>query len=345
MKQVFLHTKWAFIVAAMVFLVACSKDIKTPISMTDLPIALQKSIENPSPSIWEFKGPQGTKVYILGSIHALPKNTRWQTPLLDQIIKEVDQLVLERVPVRSSHEGLKILQYILDYGYSKTEKNSLLGELPGNNLAQARNLWLSSAPDIDGDGVTDAFYRVRPWYYFLITAASPDIPIKGLEVSADLQVTPTEGVEAYLKQALSPSKTKAIVSNFETLSLLAEVGDRVAVDLIKYRLKNIAKTRMQLIDRLSKEIDIRHAWLEGDDVRFWRAYLKRELNTPEAQHEILINRRNAKWLKPIEGYINGNADTLITVGAAHLYGEKGILNQLEARGYQLAKVQGKEISP
>jgi uncharacterized protein YbaP (TraB family) len=325
----------------MVLVTACSEAIKVPVSISDLPISLQKNIDHPSPSIWQVEGRQGAKIYILGSIHALSKDTNWQTPLLGKIIESVDQLVLERVPVRSSHEGLQILQYILDHGYSKTEKNSLLDELPRKNHAQARNLWLSSAPDIDGDGITDAFYRVRPWYYFLITAASPDIPIKGLEVAADLEVTTMAGVEAYLKRKFAPLKTKAIVSNFETLSLLAQVGDKAALDLIKYRMENIAKTRRQLIKRLSHEIEIRQAWLKGDDNRFWQAYLAREANTPQEQHEILINKRNVKWLKPIEDYINGNENILLTVGAAHLYGNQGVLNQLKAKGYEILKVQGK----
>ncbi len=341
MKCAFIQFKIAISIAVMVLFTACAETVKAPVIVSDLPISLQKNIEHPSPSIWQVEGRQGAKVYILGSIHALPRDTKWQTPLLGKIIESVDQLVLERVPVRSSHEGLQILQYILDYGYSKTEKNSLLDELPRKNHAQARNLWLSSAPDIDGDGITDAFYRVRPWYYFLITAASPDIPIKGLEVASDLEVTTTAGVEAYLKRKFSPLKTKAIVSNFETLSLLAQVGDKAALDLIKYRMENIAKTRRQLIKRLSHEIEIRQAWLKGDDGRFWQAYLAREANTPQEQHETLINKRNVKWLKPIEEYINGNEDILLTVGAAHLYGTQGILNQLKTRGYDISKVQGK----
>lgn len=60
----------------------------------------------------------------------------------------------------------------------------------------------------------------------------------------------------------------------------------------------------------------------------------------EKRNRLIVDERNKNWLKQIPGLIEKKS-SLIAVGAAHLPGEKGIINQLRELGYTVTLVQRK----
>jgi len=56
-------------------------------------------------------------------------------------------------------------------------------------------------------------------------------------------------------------------------------------------------------------------------------------------YQTLIVDRNNKWVKDIEGYLNGLGNTMVVVGAAHLVGDNGLVNLLRKLGYKVVKLQ------
>jgi uncharacterized protein YbaP (TraB family) len=56
-------------------------------------------------------------------------------------------------------------------------------------------------------------------------------------------------------------------------------------------------------------------------------------------YQTLIVDRNNKWVRNIEGYLNGSGNTMVVVGAAHLVGVDGLINLLRKRGYKVVKLQ------
>ena len=60
-------------------------------------------------------------------------------------------------------------------------------------------------------------------------------------------------------------------------------------------------------------------------------------STP-GEEEALIYGRNAAWVKAMPAMM-GEAPTLFVVGAAHLPGEKGVLELLRAKGYTVEAVK------
>ena len=60
-------------------------------------------------------------------------------------------------------------------------------------------------------------------------------------------------------------------------------------------------------------------------------------STPK-EEEILIYGRNAAWVEKMPAMME-NASTLFVVGAAHLPGDKGVLELLKARGYTVEAVK------
>ena len=47
------------------------------------------------PALWRVEGAGGHALYLFGTIHALPRPTRWQTPAVEQAFAGSDTLVVE----------------------------------------------------------------------------------------------------------------------------------------------------------------------------------------------------------------------------------------------------------
>jgi uncharacterized protein YbaP (TraB family) len=319
---------------------ACTSVEHKAITLSNLSPDAQEIIENPSPSLWYIEGPSGANIYLFGSIHALPPSLKWRTPLYDQVVSDVDALVVERLPITDINESLEILKYVASEGYAKNNQDALLTRLSSKYHQPVRKLWFATKPDLDGDGRADALSTTRPWYYFAMTASSPDIPIKGLQVDYDLLVSSRAGVDSETRRRFVPENVRSIETTLETLYLLSGLDDAVALELIRHRFDNVATTRESLIEILNKEILIRRAWLEGDDEAFQRAYELREADAPRVKHDILITKRNLTWLPKIEAAIEGVEDTLFVLGAGHFPGEDGLIKLLSGKGYTLHKIQG-----
>lgn len=54
--------------------------------------------------------------------------------------------------------------------------------------------------------------------------------------------------------------------------------------------------------------------------------------------DILIEERQAIWFETLKEYLAAEKKTFTVVGAAHLYGENGLLNKLESAGYATQKI-------
>lgn len=89
---------------------------------------------------------------------------------------------------------------------------------------------------------------------------------------------------------------------------------------------------------------LREAYLAGDLAAMytleWQttaAEAPDEAAFAERLHELLIVRRNQRWLPRMRGFLEAGG-AFVAVGAAHLPGEDGILNLLETAGYQVKRV-------
>ena len=58
--------------------------------------------------------------------------------------------------------------------------------------------------------------------------------------------------------------------------------------------------------------------------------------SPQFRKELLDNR-NENWAKKIKEYIKGDKDIMVIVGAAHLVGEKGLIELLKVSGLRVER--------
>ena len=87
------------------------------------------------------------------------------------------------------------------------------------------------------------------------------------------------------------------------------------------------------IETLDKKFeDLVPAWRNGDATQ-----MLKEINTMQndypALYKSLLVERNNNWLPKIEAYFNTDKTPFVLVGALHLYGNDGLLEQLKSKGY------------
>lgn len=115
------------------------------------------------------------------------------------------------------------------------------------------------------------------------------------------------------------------------------------------------QTNMLLGDPISKQAEDLMETIEDIDaeagklVRLTNAYLAQNykdieticaesvLKNPESAEKMIISRNN-NWMKQLEPEMK-NTNLLVVVGAGHLVGDKGILNQLKQAGYTVTPVK------
>lgn len=115
------------------------------------------------------------------------------------------------------------------------------------------------------------------------------------------------------------------------------------------------QTQMLLGDPISKQAEDLVETIEDIDaeagklVRLTNAYLAQNykdieticaesvLKNPESAEKMIISRNN-NWMKQLEPEMK-NTNLLVVVGAGHLVGDKGILNQLKKAGYTVTPVK------
>ncbi|MGI9318323.1 MAG: TraB/GumN family protein, partial [bacterium] len=118
----------------------------------------------------------------------------------------------------------------------------------------------------------------------------------------------------------------------QQLSFLATMGEGQEDELINYTLRDIGELQELLGS-------IKVAWRSGDLDALDKATLaplKQEF--PELYRVLLVSRNN-NWMPLIEEMLKSDPVELVLVGALHLVGQQGLLEQLKDRGYRISRVQ------
>lgn len=144
---------------------------------------------------------------------------------------------------------------------------------------------------------------------------------------------PEKGIDYFFKEkAMQDGK---VIGSLETMdqqiSLLTTMDASLGSDQI---LESIGELKQ--IDVMMGELLA--VWRKGDEAKMEEFYIK-DLKLYPKLYQILIVDRNYKWMRNIEGYLNGSENTMVVVGAAHLVGADGLVNLLRKRGYKVVKLQ------
>jgi hypothetical protein len=116
------------------------------------------------------------------------------------------------------------------------------------------------------------------------------------------------------------------------IKLLSSLADMEQELFLLYTLKDL-KIAGQEFDRLFK------AWVSGDSQGMESIMMKytKEDRRLSSAYEKLVYERNRNMAGKIEAYLKTKGTYLVIIGAAHLVGEKGIVEILRGKGYRVVQ--------
>jgi uncharacterized protein YbaP (TraB family) len=260
-----------------------------------------------SATIWRVRNGAGT-VYIAGSLHQLRPGQATLPESYGQAYGAARRLAMEinLEAITPAALASELLERAID-----PEGRSLR-----SSLGEAR--WRRLQPRLAGLGMPEPVVdRFEPWAVALLLASS-DVLRRGY--------APTSGVEGQL-QARAAADHKPIdgletpAEQFALLDGLPRQDQLALLDLTLQETEAVGP-RLEAIEK---------AWRAGDIKRL-EALLLQEYRLRPDLYERMVGARNARWVAPVQGFLQRPDDTFVVVGLLHLLGDRGLIALLRARG-------------
>jgi hypothetical protein len=289
-------------------------------------VQLNTEIEG-KPAIWKVTGPKadipelaktgsvksGT-AYLFGTIHTLPKNIEWSTPILETAIGDSDELIIEVVGLEDKKNSAKIFtELALSPNLPKVEariKPSLHDELDrvldDANIAEL------------------TLNRMESWAAALSLATAQ---------TGKLGLSSDEGVEKKLIAKFEGLKKP--VSGLETIAQQLGYFDKLPESEQREMLTSVLEESGDTKEAFQELFD---AWYTGDIIKLEKLTEGGILEKPEIRERILV-ARNKDWDEQLHEKLKQPGTLFVAVGAAHLVGPDAVQLMLEARGYSIQKIQ------
>lgn len=262
------------------------------------------------PALWLIEA-KDAKVYMMGTVHLLPKGTLWRSPKIDAAVSEAGELWLEIPDVDSF--GSQIVALFAIAGDGMSPKKPLSDRLTPKQYADLEKA--ASAVGLSARQLNP----MRPWLAGMMIEAAEDqnSGADKTELGVDVQL------EHQFRQARKP------VKGFETVRQQLHVfSDLPEKDELGYLLDTI-KESGQAGDALG---DIVKVWLAGDVAKIAKSDEDMRKETP-VLYEALLKKRNAGFADQIDGLLKTKGVFFVAVGAAHLAGPDAVQSMLKAKGY------------
>lgn len=261
-------------------------------------------------SIWQVSDGKNT-LYIGGTFHML-KPSDYPLPIeFEQIYKKVNWLVFE-----TDMDELSTPLFQEKFKQSMTLPT---GQILADHLsskAYAELIRYAAKNNLD----TARLQRFKPQMVALIITIEE---LKKYGLTA-------EGVDTFIgNKAKQDNKiiTK-LESTDDQIHFISTMGSDDESGLILQTITDM--------NELPKELSaMSNAWRTGDDDALFEVGIKPMLEDYPKIYQSLLVERNNNWMDKIEKLIAQPEEKFILVGALHLIGKDGLLQQLKDRGYQV----------
>lgn len=281
---------------------------------------------DPAPALWVLKD-EDTTIYMLGTIHVLPRGFRWRNPQLDSIIDEVDELVLESSDADADaslrHLAPKLAKLLAD----RTPTSEQLAPA-------ARPKWQQL---VEMTGQPFDYVDHTPLMYALMSFG-----IGGGNIGPSSY---DHGVETELERIFKRTDRPihSIEDTGRVMMSLYRIDDGLVLpdlerDLLQwdgYTAEAFFGEEPDVADASDWEME--HNWARGileeavsfgiDDAKLARAF-----------HRVLMTNRNQRWSAWLDERLDSPGTILLAVGAAHFEGDDSVLYFLRERGLEAERI-------
>ena len=145
------------------------------------------------------------------------------------------------------------------------------------------------------------------------------------------------GVDEFFDtKAREDKKTLGKMETIEQqMEFFSKIDDDDPDQLIMYTLRDLEEMPKMMAD-------MKEAWRSGDRAKYRELLLEPFVKDyPEAYQALLVERNN-NWMPKIEALFETPEIELVLVGALHMIGKDGLLQQLERKGYAVEPFGGDE---
>ena len=254
-----------------------------------------------------------TKLYLLGTMHALPEATVWDGGAVANAIAAADALILELSPAELAAAGPEFQRLA-----PRDTPLPIERRLPAEALASYRALEASGpGRSFGGDTLDD-------WAVMVMM---------GQRAAQNAALDPANGVETLLtarfRAAGKPigglESARGQLTMFETLD---------------------AKTQRILLthaaagagDAVAEVGALTAAWARGD-VAALEKMINEDVDAVPAARAAIITDRNRRWSAWAQRRMDRPGTLLVAVGTGHLVGDDGLPALLAAAGFKVTRVQ------
>ena len=267
-------------------------------------------------SVWKIsKG--NDYFYLGGTIHLL---TQYDHPLPSEFeiaYQDAKKIIFETdLLATQSDKFQKKLMSVLTYSDGRTLASELSPAIYDklNYFMSKRNINI------------EHYAKFQPWGASIILTM---FEYQRLGMAAEY------GVDNYFNsKALADSKeTMGLETPEEQLELIASMATSEPDATIEYTLKDL-ETLPDFIKLMKR------SWRSGalDEFSKSQYIVSMETEFPEMYKSLVINRNN-NWMDKIPSLIEAQKPVFILVGAMHLSGDAGLLNQLKRQGFSVEQLQ------
>ena len=265
-----------------------------------------------APAMWEVSD-DDSKILLFGSVHILPENHEWRTPLFDDALANADRVIFEAdvSPEEQAQIGAKA------FASGVYTDGSLLTDALDADQEQRLRDFMASANLPMG-----SILAMRPW-----------LAVNTISVAAMAEMGMTaQGVEFVLQPELPAERMGFLETGDEQLAVLSGGDEAEQVAMLI--------TTIEQIDLVPKMLDkMLRNWTNGTPERLEQLFLMETGGFDEQFYDRLLYARNQNWIEPLEEMLAANENALVIVGAAHLVGRDNVLELLEQQGYTITRVQ------
>jgi len=264
--------------------------------------------------LWKVQS-DTTTVYLLGSIHFMKKEFY---PLSRRIEDAFDRSTILAVEANADDVSKLDIQGLMEKAF-----------YPADDMLQkhvSAQTYERVKKEFETSGIPAWLMdKQKPWFLAL-TLESLGLVKLGFD--------PSYGIDLhFLSEASGKKKIKELESIDFQINLLSGFSDSEQEAFLLSTLKDL-KSYEKEVDRL---LD---AWVSGDAGGMESILQKNVIEDKgmASVYDKLIYDRNRNMASKIEGYLKTGEIHFVVVGAAHLLGEKGIINLLRQQGYRIEQL-------
>ena len=264
------------------------------------------------PAMWLVED-DDTKLYLLGTMHALPAGTDWDKGEVAKAIAESGELILELSPEQLAEAGSEFQRLAPRHAPLAIDKR-----LPSTALAAYRAFEASgSGKSFGGDALDD-------WALMVVM---------GQRAAQNARLSPADGVETGLTVRFrAAGKPIAGLETAHEQLMLFETLDPATQ---RTMLTNAAAGAGGAVADVKA---LTTAWSQGDVTRL-EAMINEDIDAVPAARAAIITERNRRWAHWAKARMDRPGTVLIAVGTGHLVGADGVPRMLEAEGLRVKRVQ------